>query len=139
MASKHSGFTLIELMIVIAIIGVLAGIAIPQYANYTKRAKYSEIISLTMARKTAVQMCYQETGDFITCNGDGQDTSYYGIPRDSSTASGNLLSISTILGKITAVGTGEVDSKTYVLTPAESNNEMSWIATGSCFSSNFCR
>ena len=51
---RQSGFTLIELMIVVAIIGILAAIAVPQYQNYTARAKMSEVILAAASCKTAI-------------------------------------------------------------------------------------
>ena len=53
-ATRENGFTLIELMIVIAIIGILAAVAVPQYGQYTKRAKFSEVISATAPIKLSL-------------------------------------------------------------------------------------
>ena len=62
MKNVQKGFTLIELMIVVAIIGILAAVAIPAYQNYVKKAKFAEVISMTGGYKTAVELCYNETG-----------------------------------------------------------------------------
>tara|TARA_R110002049_G_scaffold86752_2_gene220269 strand:+ start:8094 stop:8576 length:483 start_codon:yes stop_codon:yes gene_type:complete len=63
-STKQGGFTLIELMIVVAIIGVLASIAVPQYQNYVGRAQVSEAISLAASAKTAVSEYYITNGDW---------------------------------------------------------------------------
>ncbi len=65
---KTKGFTLIELMIVVAIIGILAAIAIPAYKDYTIRAQVSEGLSLASSAKAAVSQLYMVSGDFPISN-----------------------------------------------------------------------
>ena len=72
--TKQQGFTLIELMIVIAIIGILAAVALPAYQNYTKKARFSEVIAASGAVKLAVDLCYQRTASLTGCvSGTGGD------------------------------------------------------------------
>jgi type IV pilus assembly protein PilA len=67
--NKQQGFTLIELMIVVAIIGILAAVAIPAYQDYTVRAKVTEGLSLASGAKTSVAEYYSSEGELPTSNG----------------------------------------------------------------------
>lgn len=66
--SAQKGFTLIELMIVIAIIGILAAVAVPQYSQYTRRATFTEIKLAATPIKSAIEVCYQRNGSSKKCN-----------------------------------------------------------------------
>ncbi len=85
MKGIQRGFTLIELMIVVAIIGVLASIAVPQYQNYVARAQVSEAFNLASEIKVAISEFYMATGNFPQSNADigyATDTT----PTDGGTA-----------------------------------------------------
>jgi len=133
--NNAKGFTLIELMIVVAIIGILAAIALPAYQDYTKKAKFSEVTSAVGAVRTAVTICYQETADLAECiNGKP------GIPADVTAATGNIASITTTSGKIAAVGTAAVDATTMTIDATEgANGSLTWATTGTCLALGWCK
>ncbi|HEY1129989.1 MAG TPA: prepilin-type N-terminal cleavage/methylation domain-containing protein [Roseateles sp.] len=93
-ARAQQGFTLIELMIVVAIIGILAAVAIPQYKDYTAKAKAGNALSSVDSVKAAVALCAQELGALDSC-----DEETNGIPK--FTATKEVASAETKKGVIT--------------------------------------
>lgn len=93
----QQGFTLIELMIVVAIIGILAAVAIPAYQDYTTRAKVSEILGFAASMKTSVSECALTKGDVTNC-----DASASGISTTDAVASSDFISaVGVAAGAIT--------------------------------------
>lgn len=128
---SHSGFSLIELMIVVSIIGILSVIAIPSYQNYTERARFSEVVAATAPFKTAVSLALQE-GDPIAEITNGAD----GVPL-SPNSTKNLLSIKVDNGIITATATDIASGDTYILKPNSDGSE--WSIDGTCVKDGLCR
>lgn len=136
----QKGFTLIELMIVIAIIGILAAVAVPQYTQYTKRAKFSEVVLATTAFKTPAELAFQ-TGTAIT----DLNANSVGIPPNitAGTAVGAHVSTVTMAGgKITATGDAtSVDGAAYVLQATANNQGLQWlmnVSESTCVAAGYC-
>ncbi|MBY6225802.1 pilin [Ferrimonas balearica] len=132
---KQQGFTLIELMIVVAIVGILAAIALPAYQNYTNKAKFSEVIAATGSLKTAVEVCVQSGKTPVATLASA--TTECLIP--SVGASGYVLSVAwtaddTIVATSQNIGTTAI---TYTLTPSSiTTAPITWAAQ--CSDTNMC-
>ncbi|MES0873756.1 pilin [Sinimarinibacterium thermocellulolyticum] len=125
---KQQGFTLIELMIVVAIIGILAAIAIPAYQDYTIRAQVSEGINLAAGAKTAVAEVFQDSGTFPGSNASA------GLSQAASITGKYVTQVAVgASGVITATYGNEVNTKiaggTCTMTPTDAGGSVEWDCT----------
>jgi len=122
----QAGFTLIELMIVVAIIGILAAVAIPAYSDYTVKAKFTGVTSMSSSYQTAVAVCMQENGTLTGC-----DAGKLGIPALPTAYPKEVTSASVTNGVVT-VTSSLPDANSSIMTPAVDGGVMKWTQSGTC-------
>ena len=126
MKKIQQGFTLIELMIVVAIIAILAAIALPAYQDYVARSQVSEAASLASGARTAVAEQYANVGAFTNI-----DNTKAGLPAAGSIKGTYVTSVTVAAGKVTARldegrTSAKVKGKNLVYSPFDQGGAVSW-------------
>jgi len=154
--SAQKGFTLIELMIVVAIIGILAAVALPAYKTYTDRAKFSEVVLAATPAKTAVVICIQTGVSCDTLDSPAAAAGWANGPMvNTVTVAMSLIDVSQAqdgsdmqpdpAGTVTITATANAapfggTAFDYVLTATRdaTTGASTWVASGSCKAAGLC-
>ena len=131
MKRLQKGFTLIELMIVVAIIGILAAVAIPQYQDYTVKAKLSKSAGYVAPIKTALAVFNQEQGSFPLTANAWSSLGMGATPSTTNEVSTVTVAASTgaITITLTNVKASTIDGKTVTMTPTAGSTAITWANT----------
>ena len=141
----QKGFTLIELMIVVAIIGILASFALPAYSTYTNKAKFAETIVALGAVKSAVDICYQTEGSLTDCD----TATKLNVALADMSAGIYVTSVeldATANEEGTVIGTSTLDdgatptsaAYTAIMTPTAAGGTLTWAMTGTGCAKGWC-
>lgn len=123
----QQGFTLIELMIVVAIIGILAAVALPAYQDYTIRSQISEAVNLADGAKTAVAEFWANTGSAPATNDEAGFAGAAGKYTSSVAIGANGVITATLGNDVNAT----VSGGTITLTPSAANGtNLTWVCAG---------
>jgi type IV pilus assembly protein PilA len=132
----QKGFTLIELMIVVAIIGILAAVALPAYQDYVRKARFAEAVSVGNAYKLGVAECINNRG---IANVADCDAGVFDVPALPAAMPANVSAIAVANGVVTVTAVATAGGYTSILTPSVDGGTLKWVQSGTCLAANFCK
>jgi type IV pilus assembly protein PilA len=138
--NSQKGFTLIELMIVVAIIGILAAVALPAYQNYIKKAAYAEVINGMTSVKAAIGVCVAQESALASCDTDAKIQQP--LPSGLSTGALNKIELTATTAVIVATPNaykGIASTDTCSLKPTLSSGVLTWQYSGKCVENNYVK
>ncbi|WP_417227643.1 pilin [Amphritea sp.] len=141
--NKQQGFTLIELMIVVAIIGILAAIALPAYQTYANRAKFAEVVNATQGIKSAIDVCYQTGSAIDKCDAADNKTVSKAIDGASVGKFVNNVAVAATSSQVSITATSQDIQGTldYVLVGNDTTSKgaLFWASSGgTCIDAGLC-
>jgi type IV pilus assembly protein PilA len=147
--TQQQGFTLIELMIVVAIIGILASIALPAYQQYIAKSKFTEVVMASNAIKSAVEVCAQTENDLTKCDEDNDNAVSSAVGgatigdavSSASTTDTSATSTTLVIHIVPNAIKGITTSDTYDLKGTLSNGAVNWavLSSSGCYSKGYCK
>ena len=127
MKAMQKGFTLIELMIVVAIIGILAAVALPAYQDYTVRAKVSELMLAASAVRTAISEKFQADPSNTACAGGGATIPIVGKIETATVTDAGII---TVTGSTASTSIGQAVTITVTPTYSTLTGTITWSCIG---------
>ena len=140
MKQMQKGFTLIELMIVVAIIGILAAVAIPAYQDYVKKSRFQDIVSSAASVETAISLCMNENAG-VAANCDTIAKLGITTLTNSKEATGAALAVTAATAAVTATAGAPAGGYTYSRLPtlAAGATAVTWVQSGTCLAAGACK
>ena len=134
---RVSGFSLLELLLVVALIGILAAFAVPSYQTYLQKTRFMEVVQHTHAIRVAQSACLLQVGDSVSaCDTFGE----LAMPAPLTSDNTQSIGVSATSGIITGTATAAAGNYTFTLSPIiNSKGLLTYTVGGSCISAGFCK